>query len=378
MALLAAALLTTNFSAQAQEAPDNYVSYPYLFINLQGGTQMTTTKSYNMWKLFTPTASASVGVHFTPVIAARLHANGIWNKSGVSFDDYRNVDATYKYKYLTTDLDLMINLVNLFSKNNYHPLNLYLIGGLGLNYAWDNEEVPELRRYVSSNYSSNRFSHNFRIGGMLDVRVARNWSVNIELDANSLSDRFNSKIHGGDDWQLVAQLGVTYKFGLPHKVKEAPNSNIIVDPSTIGTGTETASAGTNVAIEKPEPAPTPAPEPKPTPAPVVKDITRNIFFGLRETEVTATEQVKLKEVADWLKEHPAANVTVTGYADKGTGNANTNARYAKQRAETVTKILTKKYGIASKRITTTSKGDAVQPFPNDNDMNRVTIVIGKE
>lgn len=379
MAVLAAALLTTGFSTHAQETPENYVGYPYLFFTLQGGTQVTGTKSYDKWKLFTPTASASVGVHFTPVIAARLHANGVWNKSGVCYD-YCDVDATYKYKYLTTDLDLMVNMVNLFSKNDYHPLNIYLIGGVGLNYAWGNEDVPELRRYVTAANSKNRFSHNFRIGGMLDVRVARNWSVNIEVDANSLSDRFNSKIHGSDDWQFVAQLGVTYKFGWRKKVNEAPNSNIIVDPSTIGTGTETASANTNVEIDKPEPAPivVPEPAPEPAPAPVVKDITRNIFFGLRQTDVPATEQVKLKEVADWLKDHPSAKVTVTGYADKGTGKADSNARFAQQRAEAVTKMLTKKYGVEASRITTTSKGDTVQPFPTDNDKNRVTVVIGKE
>ena len=378
MALLAAALLTTGFSAQAQETPQNYVGYPYLFFGLQGGVQETGTKTYNNWKLFTPTASASVGMHFTPVFAARLHVNGIWNKGGIRYFDRGEKSMTYKFKYATTDIDAMFNLVNLFSKNDYHPLNIYLIGGIGLNYAWDTETFPQLRRYVKTSDSDNRFSHNFRVGAMADLKVARIWSVNVELDANSLNDRFNSKIHGCDDWQFVAQLGVTYKFGLRHKVKEAPNSNIIVDPSTIGAGTETASANTNVAIEKPEATPAPKPEPTPTPAPVVKDITRNIFFGLRETTVTPAEQAKLKEVADWLKEHPTAKATVTGYADKGTGNANSNARYAKQRAEAVTNILTKKYGIAANRITTSSKGDTVQPFPTDNDKNRVTVIVGKE
>ena len=78
----------------------------------------------------------------------------------------------------------------------------------------------------------------------------------------------------------------------------------------------------------------------------------------------------------WLKEHPTAKVTVTGYADKNTGNKDINARYAKQRAESVTRELVKK-GIQASRISTDSKGDLVQPF-NINDENRVTIVIGKE
>ena len=372
-ALLTAAMLTTGFWAQAQETQKNTESYPCLFIGLQGGAQTTFT-DYNNLKLITPTASVSAGVLFNPLIGARLHVNGIWNKSGICGE---GIDMKYKYKYVTTDLDLMVNMVNLFSKKNSHPLDVYLIGGIGLNYVWDNDDLSALSQWLTLSSAKNRYSHNLRVGGMLDYKVARNWSINLEVSANTLNDRYNCKTNSGsDDWQLTAQLGVTYRFHLPHKVKEAPESIITIDPSTIGTNAETASAGTDVAIDKPAPAPTP--EPTPAPAPVVKDITRNIFFGLRQTEVTATEQVKLKEVADWLKEHPSAKVTVTGYADKGTGNAETNARYARQRAEAVTKLLTKKYGIEPGRITTSSKGDVVQPFPDDNDKNRVTIVIGKE
>jgi outer membrane protein OmpA-like peptidoglycan-associated protein len=140
--------------------------------------------------------------------------------------------------------------------------------------------------------------------------------------------------------------------------------------------TEAISANTNVGLTKAEPKP----EPQPTPPAVVapKNITRNIFFGLRSTEVSSAEQPKLAEVATWLKEHPTAKVVVTGYADKGTGTAPVNARYAKMRADSVTKMLTKKYGVAANRITTDSKGDTVQPFPNNNDQNRVTIVIAEE
>lgn len=375
-ALLAAALLTTAFAVQAQEAPENYIGYPYAFIGLQGGVQETATHTYNNWKLFTPTASVSVGAHFTPVFGARVHVNGIWNKSGYDAD-WRHIDATYKYKYVTSDLDAMVNVINLFSKNKYRPLNLYLIGGIGLNYAWDNEEVSALKPIITTSNSKARFSHNFRIGGMVDVKVARNWSVNLEVDANSLSDRYNSKISGSDDWQFTAQLGLTYRFGLPHKVKGDPNSNIFVDPATLGSSNVTGQADTGVNIN-PDPVTPPVVVNVPDSVEEVRDVNirRDIFFEIRETEVSATQQVKLKEVADWLKAHPEATVTVTGYADKGTGQAASNARYAKQRAESVTKLLTKKYGIQASRITTDSKGDIVQPFPTDNDKNRVTIVIG--
>ena len=378
--MLAVVLLLVVSSARAQED-----FKPYVFFGLQGGVQTTFT-DYDNWKLITPTTSFSVGVHFTPVLGARIHVNGFWNKGGVSRD---GIDARYNYKYATSNMDLMINMVNLFTKRSYSPVNLYLIGGAGINYAWDLENVPVLTPYITASNSRSRQSHNFRVGTMLDVDVADHWSVNLEVAANSLSDRFNAKFSGKDDWQLTAQVGVAYKFGRSHRVKSTPKTNIEVEPATIATAAETEPASTKVETDKPQPKPESKPEPKPepkiepktvaTPTPAVKDedITRNIFFTLRGTEVTAKEQTKLAEVATWLKENPSAKVTITGYADKGTGTAAINARYAKQRAESVRKELTSKYGIKSSRITTDSKGDTVQPFPNDNDLNRVTIIVGK-
>ena len=63
------------------------------------------------------------------------------------------------------------------------------------------------------------------------------------------------------------------------------------------------------------------------------------------------------------------------YADAGTGNANINMKYSKQRAENVAKALTNA-GIDAARITVDAKGDTVQPF-SENDKNRVTIAIAK-
>ena len=37
----------------------------------------------------------------------------------------------------------------------------------------------------------------------------------------------------------------------------------------------------------------------------------------------------------------------------------------------------KEHGLDAKRITTDSKGDTVQPFPEDNDKNRCVIVKGE-
>lgn len=340
----AAALLTTVSAVQAEEAPENYVSYPHAFISAQGGGQLTFS-NYNNWQYITPTASLGVGVHFTPVFGARVHVNGLWNKAGIRID---GVDTKYSWKYATSNLDAMINLVNLFKKNNYNPVNVYLIGGVGINYSWDNETSPLLKQYLNTIDTRSRLSHNFRVGTMLDVKVARNWSVNLEVDANSLSDRYNSKYSGSDDWQLTAQVGVTYKFGVKKK-KPAP-----VVEEVWETRIDTIWYDDVVYT------------------PITKDgkATWNVFYKIRESDFDADAQ--LAAIGAFLKDHRDCKVTIKSYADVQTGNPKINMKYSKQRSEKAVKALTDA-GVPASSITANYYGDTVQPFA-ENDKNRVTII----
>ena len=118
----AVALMAVSMSANAQETTDgkDYKPFPHMFIGVQGGGQTTFT-NYDQLKLITPTASVYFGGWFTPVVGARLHVNGIWNKGGFEgFDADKNaLDFKYDYKYVTTDVDLLLNLCTLFGKKDY-------------------------------------------------------------------------------------------------------------------------------------------------------------------------------------------------------------------------------------------------------------------
>ena len=94
-----------------------------------------------------------------------------------------------------------------------------------------------------------------------------------------------------------------------------------------------------------------------------------LYWGMNNQEAI------LNKIADWCKKYPAKKITVSGYADKGTGNPKINAKYAQQRAEKVAKSLQEK-GVAADRMTVNSYGDTVQPFA-ENDRNRCVIVVGE-
>ena len=77
-----------------------------------------------------------------------------------------------------------------------------------------------------------------------------------------------------------------------------------------------------------------------------------------------------------MKTSEDAVFTVTGYADKGTGNAKLNKMYAEKRAADVTNKLINEHGLDASRVKSDSKGDTVQPF-EENDKNRCVIITGE-
>lgn len=358
----------TAFTANAQENGRDYEPYPYTFVSVQGGGQITFTNN-SFDKLVTPIGAVSVGHFFTPAVGARLNVQGWKNKAGYKVS---GTDQTFDFNYVTTDIDFMFNLSNIFSPKKTHTFNAILFGGVGLAYAWDNDDQQTLlNTYGLSEpmaWDDDRLVHNFRIGMQFEVNVAKHLGINLEVAANHLNDRFNSKTNGNPDWQATAMVGLTYKFGFRKKAIPAP---VVVEQPR--------------PQPKPEPKPEPRPQPKPEPKPEIKPeppkvkekTPVEIFFQINSSAVTGSETAKVADLAEWLKQHPTAQCTLTGYADAGTGTAAINKKLSEKRVKAVKDLLTEKYGISASRISTSYKGDTEQLYKN-NDSNRVVVGTAEE
>ena len=349
MTLAATLLLSSSAIAQGQEWKS------FSFVEAQGGLQLTSTNA-PMDKLFTPTAALSLGHYFTPVVGARLHVNAWQSKSG-----FVGLDQYYKWKYVTPDLDLMVNLSNLFCSSQSHALNVILLGGVGLNYAWDNDELADLGiapKRIPLAWEDNHLSHNLRAGLRLETNQSKPLGLSLELNANSLDDRFNSKVNDQDDWQFTAMLGLTYRFGYKGK---KPAVHIPVTREIEETVWEEVPVKEMVK------------ERRPIQKTEAVKLHKEVFYAIRISD-NVDPSVIQKEVAQFMKENPTSKVMIVGYADKGTGNARLNEMYARKRAETFKKDLIEKHGCNADNIVIDSKGDTVQPFPEDNDKNRCVII----
>ena len=373
VALLAFGAATANAQSVYVGADETkYEFQKHFFLNLEGGAQYTLGEA-KFKDLISPNVQLGLGYQFNPVIAARLQANfwqskGGWNGFYVGNEAPHTV--TYKWNYVAPGIDLMFNLSNLIcGYNPFRVFNVTAFLGGGANIGWGNDEVNDIAAKLPSDAQKKQYEleylwdgskiRPFGRGGIeLGFRLSDAVSLIIEGNANILSDHYNSKKAENPDWYFNALAGLRINLGKTY--------NKVVPPAPV-----------------PEPVPEPVAEPEPvvapTPAPVVEKIEpirRDVFFLINKTDIRDTEAQKVKDIADYLKKYPKAKVTVTGYADAGTGNDKINDRLAAQRADVVVKALKEQYGIAADRISYDSKGSRVQPFA-ENDLNRVSICIAE-
>lgn len=355
--------LTLFFGVSATTvAQTNDEVYPNTFISVQGGVQTTFT-NYDNLKLITPQYAFSVGHWFSPTFGARLHFMGYDIKGALPASELCP-DYKYKYKAITGNADFLVNMSNIICPNRTgNKFNWILLAGFGTNLAWDlddyKEHAPLYPNYSIGKmpYGNSATSFNGRLGTIIEYNFTRNFAANLELQANYKNDRFNLKMNEKVDWQAVALLGVTVRFGQPKVNKPAP---VVEEP----------------IVEEPAPVQEVVkPEPKPEPKPIVKPepLKETVYYEIRESELN--NEVVLNNVVAWCNKYPEKNITVSGYADKGTGNPDINMKYSEERATKVADAIKAK-GISADRISVHAYGDTVQPFA-ENDLNRCVIVVGE-
>ena len=380
-------------AASAQEAKTVEVFKPHWYGQLQVGGQYTLGE-VSFGHLISPNAQIGVGYNFNKVVGARLTANAWQSKAGSKLDGH---NVTWKWNYATPMVDATFNLTNLFCK--YNPKRLVNVGvfaGVGANIAWNNKDAANANSILTASKQAGLDKINTdlgltgseqlqaeealpylwknkpeatgtqvlfaaRVGANVDFRLSDRVSLGLEVSSNVLSDKYNSKRAGNPDWYFNGLVGIKYNFGKTHTTKK------VEAPKPVERIIERI-------VEKPVPAPAKKEEVKQT---LVKEevFRRDIFFPIANSKIATSESSKINDIVNYMKENPDAKITVTGYADKGTGNVDINTKIAAQRAQTVYNTLVNK-GISKSRIVKESKGSSEQPY-KENDKNRVTICIAK-
>lgn len=348
--------------AQNQEGrrikePAKVLFHPHWFMQGQAGVAHTVGEG-KFGDLLSPAAAVNIGYKFTPVWGVRVGGSG-WQAKGAWASPRQN----YQFKYLQANLDFMVDLSTLFCGfNSGRVFNGYLLAGAGLNAGFDNDEANRLDTQgheLEYLWQGKKVRPAGRFGLGCDFRLTERLGFNIEANANLLSDRFNSKKAGNADWQLNALVGFTVKLGKAVE-RTAP---VYYDPEPV------------VPVAPKE---EPVAEQQPAPQPEVKKaepMRQDVFFALNSARIADAQRAKIDALAAYMKQHPDSKVTVTGYADRETGNPRINLTLSEKRARNVAEAL-KAVGIAPDRITVDFKGDTVQPHDTPKE-NRVSICVAE-
>jgi len=379
LSMLCALVLLSAAPVWAQQAGDDGVEYvyeevefrPHLYLEAGVGAQYTLGEARFKDQL-SPNAQIALGYQLTSWLGGRLQVNG-WQSRG-GWNGYGNPSFTqaYKYKYVAPGIDVMLNLSNLILGWNPDRLfTLSVFAGGGANIAFDNQEVIAIARglYDKTAYrleylwDGTRVLPYGRAGLQAAFRLSDRLSLSVEGNANILSDKYNSKRADNPDWYFNALVGVRVNLGPTYTSTALAPPAEVVEPVPM------------VQVERVE-EPAPEPRPQQPQQQTVEPLRRDVFFLINRYDIRPVEQQKVREIAEYLHRYPRTRVTVTGYADAGTGNDQINDRLAAQRADAVLRELRDRYNIEGERIFYDYKGARIQPF-EENNLNRVAICVAE-
>lgn len=374
IAFVSAAGLT----AAAQEGNSETVFNHHWFVQAQGGIS-TDIGEISTGNLISPHVQIAGGYQFTPVWGLRLAVSGWESRAGSNLNSLltkEEVQYRWKWNYIAPMADVSCDLTNWIG--GYKPSRLVSVGllaGLGANIAWNNCEAAEANSLIATNmlypagtdvafleylWCGTKARFVGRAGAFLDFHISKRVDLGIEVTANTLSDRYNSKKANNTDWYFNGLAGIRVRLGKVNKKVARP---VIPTERLV----ERIVERDTIVVEK---------EKTVTVNGEREIMRREIFFTIRDSEVDRTEMLKIEEVAAYLKKYNDAKLSLTGYADKGTGNPELNMMYAQKRAEFVRDLFINKFGISADRITMEAKGDSEQPHLI-NDLNRVCICVAQ-
>jgi outer membrane protein OmpA-like peptidoglycan-associated protein len=303
--------------------------------------------------------------------------SGLKNPKYTYVETKGEIDGLWQdFNYLTTTVDVMNNITNLFRGYGVENSWFDLVGfvGLGVNYAFDN-----------GNTTPNFYFLTGRIGLRANFNFTKNLGIYLESVGYATDPEFDGyKGTALGDMYANVSLGLQYTFNkrvfsfekvtideldrLNRRVNE--NRDLIENHQDIlerqqklldKLGSQLSSMCTEKQI------------------PIIHKtsvLPGYIRFDLDSYTIKNGENSKIDNIVAFLKGNPDAKILMIGYADKKTGNSTYNYSLSKKRVNAVLDAI-KRSGIDGNRIFVEWKGDREQPFTT-NDWNRVVVIVERK
>jgi len=217
--IVAALFLSSAFIyAQAAGRSDDFKGYWNMFV--RSGVAHTVGEA-DFGELLSPTASIGFGYRLTPVWGLRADFNG-WQGKGATVSP----KTLYSFNFIQANIDATVDICSIFAGfRSARLLNPYILVGVGANGRFGNDGAVGIKDRLTPGYvwDGTKFSPTGRAGVGLDIRLSDQIDLNLEVNSNILTDKFNSKVGSAVDFQHNALIGLKFNFGKP-KAKDASSA----------------------------------------------------------------------------------------------------------------------------------------------------------
>ena len=375
LTLVLVLVLSAQLGFAQQSKSDPTVEFnPHWYGQIQGGVAYTVGETV-MKDLLSPAGALSLGYQFNPTLGLRLGVGG-WQAKGTPLPV-----EVYKFNFLQGNVDLTVNLANLFGYDHARVLNPYALIGGGAAYGFKNG-ANDVKAVVPSQYFAYLWKEKLitpvgRFGLGADIRLTERVALNLEVNGNVLSDHFNSKKADNPDYQYNALAGLKINFGKATRPSAkylaelaAAEAAAAAEKARLEAERAARLAAEKAAAEKAAAAKAAADNQADVSTDQDKYLNLNTFFELDSDVICDEEAAKLVDFIEWLNKYNHS-VGICGFADVQTGNPKYNMGLSSRRVEKV-KAFMVEHGVDASRITSDYKGDTVQPF-TANDLNRVVV-----
>ena len=342
------------------------------YLSVGAGTQTFLTENEGSNAYFTLAMDVAVGKWITPFVGVRMNAIG----GSLHYDWLvARTENKASMRYAALCFDFMWDMTNTcFGVDERRVLSIVPFVGMGAALGWHHTGNDNVRLGMP-----------ITAGLKLNFRLSHYVDFFIEGRVQAVDDAFNNVSQGSQFETTISAIGgFTVKFRESRFHPYNPNVDRLVI-AELNNRTNQLRAELNACMQsmkQVKPCP-PCPEEAETtvilePNSCTGSITSSVSFAINSAVISSREMVNVYNVAQWLKENPQCDITITGYADRSTGSAEYNMKLSRRRAESVADVLKTKYGIAADRIHIVSEGSSEQPYPADNDWNRIVIFTGGE
>ena len=350
------------------------------FIGVGGGVNMYFGKRDKASKTFSgrlaPALDVSLGKWFTPSVGMRvqyagLKAKGFSRVVGPYTSGGIGQDGLYpkKFDFMSFHGDWLWNLSNAIGGYKEHRF-WDVVSFIGFGYAKSKNGDHRYDDYAMSL----GFINLMRLGNRLDLTMETRGMI-VKCD-------FDSFIEKGNDWDYMLSLtaGLQFKFGpvggFKRPVYVAPadytpyNQRIRTLERDLGNANMRADRLQNELNAERNKSKQPAATPT---AKNNVPVSLQVFFEINSAVISDEGMLNLERIAKAIKATPNQKYTVVGYADSATGTPSYNTTLSRQRAETVVKTLTQKFGIPASQLVMEYKG-GVNMYKDNNMLDRTVII----